>query len=597
LVDALVLQTVLVLSWLVWLVPWQVWHAGAFAVGTCGMGFRWRRIVLANVRHARSGIPTPAIIAWYLGAQQIATHLRTVIGTLRGGARRPTHDDGLKVVGFEHLLPFLGQRGVIVVAPHAGPYPSLALMSSRWLRQEGYVGELAIVARLFRPFRSGALMQWFIDCFGRAGVTIIPVDEPPQRMSRRLRHLLADHGIVVLLVDEPTPTPSAFVPFFDSEIKLPLGPARLARATGSVIVPCIATYGRAGRVTFTISPPIEPARDPETTLREVGAAIQELLSRHLDQWAMLTPVWASPPATALPAPAPGHAYADLHLHTPGSDGLCGVADWVAAADRSAISLVAVTDHDHLATIRDWRAIADPDLAARVLPGVELTARGRAVHLGVLFPEVVPDPTELPKPGTPLPALVRWARTVPGSVVILVHPLPFIWRRQLRGLAAAGLLPDAIETRFPFVGWRSPEIAKVAAEYGLAPLGGSDGHLTPGQLGQHVTSFPGATAADLVAAIRAGTTRPVTRPSGAAVPFMAVAWQNLFSWLLPFARFPGVAASRGRILGRAQRAAGVGLTGKPDSYLVAPAPTVDAAAVAASLFPPTQNNPTGSSAGG
>jgi len=550
-VDTLVLQTVLVLGWVAWVVPWPVWHATAFGVGSLAMGFRWRRIVMTNVRHARAGLPTPFLLAWYLGTQQIATHYRTVIGTLRGGARRPNPSDRLTVEGLEQLRPLLGERGVIIVAPHAGPYASLGLMALHWLREQGFVGELAIVARLFRPFRSGALMTWFVDRFARAGATIIPVDEHPARMGRRLRQVLADKGIVVLLVDEPTRTPSVDVPFFDSAIKMPLGPARLARATGAALVPCIATYGRGGRVTLTIAAPVEPAADPAATLRQVAATLQDLIGRHLDQWAMLTPIWAGPPATGLPAPPPGHAYADLHLHTPGSDGLCAVDDWRAAAERSAIAVVAVTDHDHLATIRAWKEAAGEG-GATVLAGVELTARGRAVHLGVLFPDRIPE--TLPKPGRPLPELVRWARGIEGSVVVLVHPLPGIWRRQLAELARVGLLPDAIETRFPFVGWRSPALERAAAEYGLAVLGGSDAHMLPGQVGQHATLFPGESADDLVAAIRGRTTRAVSRPDAPKVSTVAYLWQGVYSWLLPFAGRGVVDRARAGALARARRAA-------------------------------------------
>ena len=96
---------------------------------------------------------------------------------------------------------------------------------------------------------------------------------------------------------------------------------------------------------------------------------------------------------------------------------------------------------------------------RILPGVELTARGRIVHLGVLFSQEIPE--ELPAPGTPLIELVRWARAIPGSLVVLVHPLPLLWRYQLRRLARAGALPDAIETRFPLVGWRSERLEQAA----------------------------------------------------------------------------------------------------------------------------------------
>jgi hypothetical protein len=187
----------------------------------------------------------------------------------------------------------------------------------------------------------------------------------------------------------------------------------------------------------------------------------------------------------------------------------------------------------------------------VIPGVEITARGRIVHIGVLFPDEVP--THLPKAGTPLLEVMRWARSIRGSIVILVHPLPFLWLGQLKKLAAAGLLPDAIETVFPFAGWRSQAIERVAEHYGLAKLGGTDAHLMPSQLGTYVTQFPGSTARDLITAIHERTTQPVARESRAAVPVQVYGLQSIYSWLLPFKRLPAVPGLRRRLLDRSRAA--------------------------------------------
>jgi hypothetical protein len=164
------------------------------------------------------------------------------------------------------------------------------------------------------------------------------------------------------------------------------------------------------------------------------------------------------------------------------------------------------------------------------------------------------PTSLPRPGTPLLDLVRWARGVEGSIVVLVHPLPGLWRRQLRGMAQAGLLPDAIEARFPFSGKRAATIERAAREYGLAVLGGSDAHLTPGQIGGHATLFPGETAEDLLRALRDRRTRAVALPRPGRIPSRVYAMQSLYSWLLPIRGFPGVPAMRTALLRRARAAA-------------------------------------------
>lgn len=550
--DRTILAVVAALTRLAWMIPWPIWSAIAILGGMATMLSKRRHVVLDNVRHARAEAPPMRIVAWYIGAQQIATHLRAVIGTLRGAFRLPDTTRHLVLEGIEGVRPHLGQRGLIIVAPHAGPYTMLGLMGRQWLAAQGFSGELAIVARMFRPFRSGALMQWFMDYFTEAGVTVISVNEQPQIMAKRLKAVLENNGIVVLLVDEPTPTPSAIVPFFDSAIKMPLGPVRLARATNSLIVPTIASYVSDRKMKITLATPREPVGTVTEEMHGLARALEALVARNLSQWAMLTPIWIDERPGTPDAPS-GHAYADLHLHTQGSDGLLRPEEWIDAARDGAIRVIAVTDHDHIATVRAWKE-RDPEGTRNVIPGVELTARGRIVHLGVLFFGDIPR--RLPKPGTPLLDLMRWARSIEGSLVVLVHPLPGLWRRQLRGMARAGLLPDAIESRYPFFGHRAHTVAieRAARRYDLAVLGSSDAHLSPGQIGAQATLFPGETIDDLHQAIRQRQTRAVALHQPTSMPRGVHLLQSAYSWLLPFRAIPGVALARAAILRRARAAA-------------------------------------------
>jgi lauroyl/myristoyl acyltransferase/predicted metal-dependent phosphoesterase TrpH len=546
--DRVVLAVLKFLARAAWMIPWPVWRALASVLGFVAMFTQRRHAVLANVRHARHANPPHPIAAWRIGSGQLATHFRVVIGTLRAGYRLPETTNRLLLEGLDAVRPYLGQRGIIIVSVHAGPYIMLGLMARRWLGEQGFTGELAVVARMFRPFRSGALMDWFMAYFTRAGITVVSVHEPPRTMGNRLTRVLENNGIVVLVVDEPTPTPSAVVPFFDSAIKMPLGPVRLARATNSVIVPTVASYERGGKMKITLAVPQAPGGSVKEDMHRLAFALQTLVGRNLSQWAMLTPIWIDEkPAATLPE---GHSYADLHLHTQGSDGLLHAEEWIDAARDAAIRVIAITDHDHIDTVREWKR-RDPEGTRHVIPGVELTARGRIVHLGVLFPDQVP--CMLPRPDTPLLDLVRWARGIEGSIVVLVHPLPGLWRRQLRAMAQAGLLPDAIESRFPFGGKRTAAIERVADRYGLAVLGGSDSHLAPGQIGEHATLFPGETAEDLIAALRERRTRAVSVPRQCGVPRRVYVMQSLYSWLLPVRWVPGVGVTRSLLLRRARRA--------------------------------------------
>ena len=213
---------------------------------------------------------------------------------LRSGTLRSQRRGQLTVHRSENLLPFLNRRGIVVVGPHAGPYPLLAFLAMPWLRRAGFEGEVVVVARLFRPFRSSALMDWFVKTFARAGLTILPVDTPPRTLALRLRRTLANNGAVVLLVDEPTVFRSLQIPLFDSEIEMPEGPVRLAHATGSVIVPCIARYEHRRAMSVTFGPPIEPVASATATLTAVAGALEPLIRSNLSQWTMLTPIWKSP---------------------------------------------------------------------------------------------------------------------------------------------------------------------------------------------------------------------------------------------------------------------------------------------------------------
>ncbi len=560
--DRVVSGLISLASFIAWLIPMPFWTGLTLFGGLVGMLSPTRRIVLANIEHATLGNPPGRWACWWIGCRQIATHLRTVVMLLRSGTTRSLRRGRLDFREQQHLLPYLNKRGVIVVGPHAGPYPLLGFMALPWLRSQGFTGEVVIVARLFRPFRSGAVMDWFIATFARAGTTILPIDTPPRTLALRLRRTLANNGAVVLLVDEPTGFSSLRIPLFDDEIEMPEGPARLAHVTGSIIVPGMARYERRRTMSVTFGAPIEPVAAPTETLKAIAKTLEPMIRSNLSQWTMLTPIWKKT-KTPDPDQDQGHRQgrADLHLHTPGSDGLVTVDEWRQEADRRGIDVIAITDHDHLETIRDWHRSDretprdDAAVGVDVIPGVELTARGRAVHIGVLFGGAIPD--EIPRAGTRLPDIIRWAREIPDSIVILVHPLPVIWRWQLHGLRRRGLLPDAIETRYPFANGKTRDLERTARRIGVACLGASDAHLHPEHLGINLTAFEGRTQADLLAAIRTQQTSALASHRACRLPGAVARYQALSSWALPLRWIPGVIGFNRSLLLRSRLATGRG----------------------------------------
>ena len=64
---------------------------------------------------------------------------------------------------------------------------------------------------------------------------------------------------------------------------------------------------------------------------------------------------------------------DLHTHTARSDGLLEPADLVAAAAAAGVRLLAITDHDTLAGVREVVAAGAVPAGLELLPGIELNA--------------------------------------------------------------------------------------------------------------------------------------------------------------------------------------------------------------------------------
>ncbi len=199
--------------------------------------------------------------------------------------------------------------------------------------------------------------------------------------------------------------------------------------------------------------------------------------------------------------------ADLHIHTWASDGTASVLqvlDHVAASGT--LDVIAITDHERIDAALAGRQIArDRGLPFEVVVGEEVTTRGG--HLLGLFLE------------QPIPSMRGLAWSIEaihdqGGLAIPAHPLvPHPMCAQgfaLRRLFASDNLatrPDTVETFNPtaFGKFRHDAVLRFAEELGLAQFGASDAHAAEA-IGSVWTSFPGRSAADVRAAVLAGTTR-------------------------------------------------------------------------------------------
>jgi predicted metal-dependent phosphoesterase TrpH len=199
----------------------------------------------------------------------------------------------------------------------------------------------------------------------------------------------------------------------------------------------------------------------------------------------------------------GLGRADIHMHTNLGDGWISPARLVRTAALQRLTLIAVTDHDHVEGARRVEELlAQQDSGVSMITGVEVSTRHG--HLLGLFVK------KAPKPMRPVEESID-AIKEQGGLVIVPHPLgrlvPSLSRRRIDSLLTAGYEIDGIEIYNP-----SPANAAQRAtvrsaneQWGLAEIGASDAHFWQ-HVGAGYSRFPGSTPDDLRRAIVDRTVR-------------------------------------------------------------------------------------------
>jgi predicted metal-dependent phosphoesterase TrpH len=196
-------------------------------------------------------------------------------------------------------------------------------------------------------------------------------------------------------------------------------------------------------------------------------------------------------------PAATGGRADLHMHTNLGDGWISPARLIEAARRRGLTLIAVTDHDHIEGARRVNELlCQQGCPIEMITGVEVSTRQG--HLIGLFVE------HAPRPKRPVEESID-AIKQQGGLVIIPHPLgrlvPSLSRRQIDSLLAAEYAIDGIEIYNPSPANAAHRAVVQAAndEWGLAEIGASDAHFWQ-HVGAAYTHFPGKTVQDLRQAV-------------------------------------------------------------------------------------------------
>lgn len=204
--------------------------------------------------------------------------------------------------------------------------------------------------------------------------------------------------------------------------------------------------------------------------------------------------------------APRTGRADLHIHPSDDRSVARSSDaFYAALVASSLDVAVLADHDEIDVAQQLVARSRAEhTAIELVVGEEITSR-RGHVLGIGLTARVPGGLSL------IDTIV--AIHDQGGLAVVAHPTLPIWT-SVSAEAVVALAegdprsrPDALEAMHPLAawlpGWRR-RVEQLATRCGYAVVGGSDAHRM-GSVGRGRTVFPGTSATDLFAAIRAGTT--------------------------------------------------------------------------------------------
>jgi histidinol phosphatase-like PHP family hydrolase len=229
--------------------------------------------------------------------------------------------------------------------------------------------------------------------------------------------------------------------------------------------------------------------------------------------------------------------ADPHCHTLASDGMVTARQLVEAAVAAGLDLIAITDHDTMASARDAEAWAEyPGIT--VIHGEEITTKWPAqTHVLGWF---------LEKPvrrGMSLEDTVK-AIHDQGGLAIIPHPFMPVYFGSIQPGMLARLIDkmpvDGIEMGFtvPIGGRRRKLLEQFFAQNSErlgAAVGGSDCHFGADDIAQVVTNYEG----DFRTALRQRATSPQRLRRAGAPPARLVVrqqWRSLVE--LPLRRLRG-----------------------------------------------------------
>jgi phosphatidylinositol dimannoside acyltransferase len=198
------------------------------------------------------------------------------------------------VSGMEPLFDALGQgRGVVVALPHSGNWDLAGLWFVESQRRLGRPARFTTVVERLRP---ASLFRRFVAYRESLGFEVLAAGDGP-RMYRTLLQRLRDGGLVCLVADRDLSASGVEVAFFGEPARMPPGPARLAAATGALLLPAFPYFTADGWGAVVGDPVPVPERagrdDVAKATQALADAFGAMIAGAPQDWHMLQRVFTA----------------------------------------------------------------------------------------------------------------------------------------------------------------------------------------------------------------------------------------------------------------------------------------------------------------
>ena len=228
------------------------------------------------------------------GREMVSRHSRLWIDLLRYSGRDDVDARALLAarVGDEQLVAALAEgKGAILLTAHVGNFE----LGGLFLAQLGLK-----VAAVYVPDPSPVIEKHRDDARKLLGVTGIPVDRSPFGFLPVIR-ALEKNMCIAMQGDRDVSGTGRAMPFFGKTASFPVGPFRIAQATGAPVFPVFVLQEDDGRYRTDVQAPIRvpPARGDagdaavEAGLAEFVARMEAVIRANPTQWYRFARFWES----------------------------------------------------------------------------------------------------------------------------------------------------------------------------------------------------------------------------------------------------------------------------------------------------------------